>query len=112
MLRWSLMIYGVLHAGIMAGVTIWASLQKSILENGHLVKEPWFIATITDTYLGFLLFFLWVCCVERRLVYRVVWAVLICGLGNIVMGLFIVIRAYRFPTDVSLRTFLTEVYHD
>jgi len=95
MLRRLIMCFGVIHAVAMLSVTIWSSLQESIMLQGHLFNEPWFLATLTDTYLAFLLFYLWIFFTEKGALKKGVYLVLVLCLGNIAMGLMITYRAYR-----------------
>ena len=112
MLRRMLIICGSLHSLIMLGTTFWASFQDSILNQGHLFKEAWFLATLTDTYLAFLLFYCWVFVVTPKWYFRLIHLVGVICLGNIMMGCFIAYRAYKMPHLQTMRDFLVGVSHD
>ena len=107
-LRLMMMCYGVLHMGVMMGVTVWASFEKSILETGPLFSFPWFMATLVDTYLGFFLFLLWVIYLQRSMLSTAIWFVLVFCLGNIAMGYFLFYRAYSLDDAMTMRTFLSQ----
>ena len=57
--------------------------------------NPWAMATLYDAYFGFITFFAWVCYKERRISARVLWFVLIMGLGNIAMSFYVLIQLFR-----------------
>ena len=48
----------------------------------ELWPDPWFRATMADTYFAFLTIFLWVCYKEKSIVARVLWFLGIMILGN------------------------------
>lgn len=106
MLRRYIIFFGLIHAMVMLGTTIWASMQSSILQQGHLFSEPWFIATLIDTYLAFLLFYLWIALTTRGNIIRMMYFVLVVTLGNISMGLMIAWRAYRMHQAMTWIQFL------
>ena len=101
--------YGVLHTLVMTGSVIVTSLQEPIWKAGYLFDFPWFIATLWDTYLAFLCFFLWVCFVQKSLLVKIIWAILIACLGNIAMGLFIVYRGVVLPENGTFGDFWSGV---
>jgi hypothetical protein len=61
--------------------------------------NPWAIATLYDAYFGFLTFYVWVAYKERMMWSRIVWFVLIMGLGNIAMSLYVLIQLMRLGSD-------------
>lgn len=61
--------------------------------------NPWAIATLYDAYFGFITFFAWVCYKERRVSARIVWFVLIMGLGNIAMSFYVLIQLFRLKPE-------------
>lgn len=80
------------------GVTIWASLQLPVWQTPReLVTHPWFIATLTDTYLAFFTFWLWVAYRTPSLSGRLVWLLLIFTLGNIAMATYMLIQLWTLP---------------
>ena len=34
-------------------LTTWASLERNVFDNAHLLKDRWFLATLMDAYWGF-----------------------------------------------------------
>ena len=80
------------------GVTIWASLQLPVWQTPReLVMHPWFIATLTDTYLAFFTFWLWVAYRTPSLTGRIIWLLLIFALGNIAMASYLLIQLWTLP---------------
>lgn len=77
----------------LAAVTIAASLERSVLEAGRgLWPDPWFVATLADAYIGFVIFFVWVAHKERSAGSRILWFVLIMGLGNRAAAFYVLLR--------------------
>lgn len=81
----------------MTWVTVRASLDRSVFDIGHLMREPWFIATLADAYFGFLTFYLWVFYKERTALARAAWFALIMALGNFAMAAYVLIQLRRLP---------------
>lgn len=86
----------VLFAGMLAGmlvVTISASFEQSIVEASRVLwPDPWFRATLTDAYFGFLTVYVWIAYKERSLVARVVWFLAVMGLGNIAIASYVLLQ--------------------
>ncbi len=93
---------------VMLIFTIRASLVRSVFNNGHLLGDEWFQATLADAYLGFIVFFVWVAWRERSFGSRFVWFVLIMTLGNIAMAGYILIQLYRLPETADFADLLTK----
>ncbi len=69
-------------------VSLWAAWPS-------YAANPWAVATLYDAYFGFLTFYVWVAYKEWRMRSRVLWFVLIMGLGNIAMSLYVLIELMR-----------------
>lgn len=85
---------------VMIAVTAWAQMQEglwSALE--RIPRDPWFVATMFDTYFAFLAFFFWVCFRERSLAAKVIWLLLILALGNIAMSIYVLIQLARLKPE-------------
>lgn len=92
----------------MLGVTSWASLQVTLWETPRAVAtHPWFIATLLDTYFGFLTFWLWLVWRERGGIRSAAWLVAILLLGNIAMATYVLIQLFRLPTNASVDQLFT-----
>ena len=85
----------------MIAITTYASLDRSILNLGRqLLSDAWFLATLCDAYCGFLLFYSWVAYKERSTMGRVVWFILIMGLGNMATATYLLREIWRMkPGD-------------
>src|SRR3974390_938392 len=79
-------------------VTGWASAHMPFWQTPQaLVLHPWFIATLFDTYFGFLTFWLWLAWRETRWSARLLWLVAILALGNIAMASYMLWIVWRLP---------------
>lgn len=89
----------------MVGMTTYVSLHKSLLlaaSEFSWVSSPWSVATLFDAYFGFLTFFVWVCFKERSLAAKVIWFLLIIGLGNIAMSGYVLIQLFKLKSQEPL----------
>lgn len=74
-------------------VTTWASLHEDVFTGGgKILREPWGIATLADTYFAFLTFYAWVLYKEQSKLLKSVWLVLILLLGNIAMAIYVLMQ--------------------
>jgi hypothetical protein len=93
----------VLFAGIflwMTVLTIRTSLTVSLWDAwDSYAANPWAVATLYDAYFGFITFFVWVAYKESTLWARVLWLVLILGVGNIAMSFYVLIQLFRLKAD-------------
>ena len=105
----------ILFAGIliyMVCMTTWVSLHKSIVlspDEFSWAHRPWAVATLVDAYFGFITFYAWVFYKETGGAARLVWFVLIMGLGNIAMSSYVLIQLFRLrpeqpASDILLRS--------
>lgn len=91
-----MLLFAMILAGMLA-VTVYASLDRSILQVGSvLTTDPWFHATLADAYFGFLTFYVWVAYKEPRFAGRFVWFVLIMLLGNIAMSIYMLVQLRKW----------------
>lgn len=82
----------------MSVATVRASLQVSLWDAwSRFAADPWSMATLCDAYCGFLTFYVWVVYKERSWALRVLWFLLIMGLGNIATALYILVELFRLP---------------
>jgi len=87
----------------MLSVTSWASCQCALWHTPHaVVAHPWFIATLFDTYFGFLTFYVWLAYRETSWFARVGWLVAILLLGNIAMASYLLQVLFRLPATAPL----------
>jgi hypothetical protein len=96
----------ILFAGIflcMTILTIRTSLAISLWSAWHsYAANPWAVATLYDAYFGFITFWVWVAYKENTLWSRLLWLVLILGLGNIAMSLYVLIQLSRLKPEQSV----------
>jgi Protein of unknown function (DUF1475) len=87
--------------------TSWASLQCALWKTHEsVVLHPWFIATLFDTYFGFLTFYAWLAYKETGWFARVAWLAAILLLGNIAMSSYMLITLFRLPADATMEQVL------
>ena len=88
-------------------VTSWASAHVPMWETPRqLVLHPWFIATLFDTYFGFLTFYVWLAYRETTFTARALWLVAILALGNIAMSSYVLWLVWRLPANATLEQVL------
>ena len=80
---------------VMSFVSIRASLVRNVFDNGELLLDPWFIATLCDAYFGFITFFVWVAYKESSMLMRLLWLVAILLLGNFAIATYVLIQLFR-----------------
>jgi hypothetical protein len=104
---WALRIaFGFVLISMLA-VTSWASFEVALWKTPRAVAtHPWFIATLFDTYFGFLTFYLWLAYKETSNVARVAWLMAILLLGNIAMSAYMLILLFRLPAEASMEKLL------
>ena len=91
----------------MLAVTGWASSEVALWRTPRAVAtHPWFIATMFDTYFGFLTFYAWVAYKETSNLARVLWLIAILLLGNIAMATYMLIQLFRLPATARMEDLL------
>ena len=109
------LVLKILFAGtllFMISMTTWVSLHKSIVlspDEFSWAHSPWAVATLFDAYFGFVTFYAWVFYKETNWATRIVWFLLIMGLGNIAMSSYVLIQLLKLrpeqpASDVLLRS--------
>jgi predicted permease len=71
-----------------------------------VVTHPWFIATLFDTYFGFLTFYAWLAYKETKWFARVAWLIAILLLGNIAMSFYMLLTLFRLPANATIEQVL------
>ena len=91
----------------MTVLTIRTSLSASLWEAwpGY-AANPWAVATLYDAYFGFITFYVWVLYKEPRLGPRVLWFLLIMGLGNIATSMYVLIQLLRLKPEEPVESIL------
>ena len=99
-------LFGVIFVW-MTVITIRTSLAMSLWSAwDSYAGNPWAVATLYDAYFGFITFFVWVAYKERSNWSRGLWLVLIMGLGNMAMSLYVLIQLFRLKPDDSVEALL------
>ena len=89
----------VMTVRTLLAVSIWAAWPS-------YAANAWAVATLWDAYFGFLTFYVWVVYKERKLWARILWFLLIMGLGNITMSLYVFIQLMGLGRDEPAETIL------
>jgi hypothetical protein len=91
----------------MTALTIRTSLAVSLWSAwDSFAANPWAVATLYDAYFGFITFWVWVAYKENTLWSRLLWLVLILGLGYFAMSLYILMQLFRLKPDQSAEALL------
>ena len=91
----------------MTAMTVRTSLAVSLWEAWPSYSaNQWAVATLWDAYFGFLTFYLWVVYKERHIWTRLLWFVLIMGLGNIAMSLYVSLQLMRLRVGDPVESIL------
>ncbi len=93
-------IWATQHAGISAAISELMAQPAA----GNV--NPWFVATLFDTYFGFLWFWLWVAYREPNKAVSALWLLLILGLGNMAMGAYMLLALWRLPAGADAQALL------
>ncbi len=80
-------------------VSLWSAWDS-------FASNPWAVATLYDAYSGFITFWVWVAYKENNLWSRLLWLVLILGLGNIATSLYVLMQLFRLKPEQSVETLL------
>lgn len=107
-----IVLFGAI-AVVMIAVATLAAFEQSIVEAGAELKSSrWFLATLCDAYLGFLIFYVWVAYKEQSLWGRLVWFVLIMCLGNIATASYVLVQLVKLPRGASFSSLLLNPARD
>lgn len=96
----------ILGLTALLAMTVRASFERSIVDNGLLMSDAWFQVTLFDAYLGFFLFCLWVAYKESSVSGRIVWFLLIMCFGNMATTVYILLQLRRISSDEPVSAIL------
>ena len=110
----ALSAFALLVLASLIAVSVWATDKVGIMAAINDLaanaavgpSNPWFIATLFDAYFAFLWFWLWVAYKETSWIARGVWLLLILGLGNMAMAVYVLIQLMRLPADARIEQLL------
>jgi hypothetical protein len=89
-------------------VAITATNNQNIFEAVRTIwPNWWFRATLTDAYLGFLTFYVWVAYKEIHLWRKILWFTLIVFLGNVAISAYMLLELYKLRVGETFATLLT-----
>jgi hypothetical protein len=84
----------------MIAMTVQTSMKVSLWSSLHsFAGNPWAVATLYDAYFGFITFWVWVAYKEKSAGARILWLVLILGLGNIAMSFYVLLQLFRLKPE-------------
>ena len=87
--------------------TTWASSQLALWHTPReILMHPWFIATLFDTYFGFLTFYVWLAYKETSNLARLLWLIAILCLGNFAMSAYMLFLVFRLPPNAPIERVL------
>jgi Protein of unknown function (DUF1475) len=93
-------------AGICRTV-ITTSLQSNLLKEWEfLASIPWMRATLWDFYTNVAVIWLWICYKERTVWARLLWLILLVGLGSVATCVYILIALFRLKPGEGVRELL------
>jgi hypothetical protein len=103
------LIFGAIFVWMVC-MTLHIQSHKSILMSPTEFSwsgSPWAVATLFDAYFAFFTFFVWVCFKETKMVWRILWFVLIMALGNIAISSYVLLQLFKLKTDEPASAILT-----
>ncbi len=91
----------------MIGVVSWASFNENLFQIPPRVGgDPWFIATLFDTYFAFIVIYLWMAYRSPAWPARIFWFFMVMGLGNIGISAYFLLRLFRLPPQATVMDLL------
>ncbi len=101
-----LIIFFFLMLVSIISVTTWASFDQNVMDGfEYLFANRWGVATLFDTYFGFITIYLWIAYKEVTWGRRVLWLVLVLALGSIAFSIYI-LNQLRLLRNGSLENLL------
>jgi hypothetical protein len=97
-MRWVLAITCLLGL-IMTGALVYGfGFGGGWAEVRTLMDYPWFVVSLVDVYVGFILFACWIG-VRERLIPALIWIVFLMTLGNLIACIYVLyaIKTHRSP---------------
>ncbi|MGA2115876.1 MAG: DUF1475 family protein [Bryobacteraceae bacterium] len=80
--------------------------HESVGSLAGLRGQPMGVATLWEAYFGFLTFYVWVVYKERKVWLRILWFLLIMGLGDIAISLYVLIQLNLLRAEEPAETVL------
>ena len=91
-------------------VTITTSLRSNLFEEWSTLGQiPWMTATLKDFYINITVIFSWIAYKEQSAASRIVWLLLLVGLGSIAVTAYVVIQLFKLqPGDSAEKILLRQ----
>ena len=94
----------------MTYVVVSTSIQSNLIaEWSNLAQIPWMTATLKDFYANTLVIFLWIAYKEQGMLARIVWLLLIVGLGSIAVTAYVLLQLFKLKPGESTEKILLRV---
>lgn len=91
------LVYAGLLA-LLAASCVWAASERGVIAALlEIAADRWGLVTLIDIYAAFFSVWLWIAWRERSLAARVVWALLIAGLGSMAIAAYVLLALRRLP---------------
>ena len=88
----------------MIWVVVETSLRSSLIEEWDtLAAIPWMTATLKDFYTNVFVIFLWVCWKEPGVFRKLLWLILLVGLGSIATTFYVLLQLFRLRPGEGIR---------
>ena len=85
---------------IMLLTLVYGFIRGDFFKEGSMqISLAWGKVSLIDVYIGFFLFSGWVLYREERLLYAVLWIILILLLGNFITSLYVTIALFKSGED-------------
>jgi hypothetical protein len=92
----ALTVFCLVVLAVMLASTVFASLHQDVFTALNLLwPDPWFRATLADTYFAFLFFWFWLVWREDSPLGALTWLILILVLGNFAMAGYVLLELRR-----------------
>jgi hypothetical protein len=92
-------------------VVIQTSLSSNLFEEwDYLGSIPWMRATLWDFYANAFIIYLWIYYKEPRVIFKILWLLLMFFLGSIASCIYILIALFRLQPGEGLKDLLTKRY--
>lgn len=92
---------------VMLAAIIYASTERQVFDNAHLMSDVWFQTTLLDLYCAFGVFYLWVLSREPGIISRIIWLIAIACLGSLGIGLYLLFSLLTSKENITFAEFLT-----
>jgi hypothetical protein len=89
------------------GLTLAGMKQNMFVAGGALMRDPWFVATLADTYFAFLTIAGWMAWKERFGFAAWAWVLGVLVLGNLAIAAYMLLQLARWRPAEGVAALLT-----